>query len=35
MLGQNDERAVSRRDMVEKLTARCDHPDAAGMIAGR
>ena len=36
MLEQNDEWAVSRRYMpVEKLTALCDDPDAAGMIAAQ
>ena len=36
MLEQNDEWAVSRRYMpVEKLTAVCNHPDAATMIAAQ
>jgi transposase-like protein len=36
MLEQNDEWAVSRRSMpVEKLTAMCDHPDTATMIAAQ
>jgi len=36
MLEQNDEWAVSRRYMpVEKLTAMCDHPDTATMIAAQ
>ena len=36
MLEQNDEWAVSRRYMpVEKLTAMCNDPDAATMIAAQ
>lgn len=36
MLEQNDEWAVSRRYMpVEKLTAMCNGPDAATMIAAQ